>query len=113
MLRRGRISQTKKLIGRIEEHVPSDHPIIIGGDFNEAGDLVSEELARSHGVLDVFHGQERMFAKSFPAWAPLLRLDRVYVRGFMVVKAECLRGDPWRRLSDHAPLLVELEYAGG
>jgi len=47
--------------------------------------------------------------KTFPAKFPLLRLDRIYQRGFAVKKAQVLRGRPWTLLSDHAPLLVEIE----
>jgi endonuclease/exonuclease/phosphatase family metal-dependent hydrolase len=39
----------------------------------------------------------------------MLRLDRIYVRGFRVLGARVPRGRRWSRLSDHAPLLAELE----
>ena len=47
--------------------------------------------------------------KTFPARFPMLRLDRIYQRGFAVKKAEVLRGKPWSLLSDHSPILTELE----
>lgn len=47
--------------------------------------------------------------RTFPAVFPWLRLDRIYQRGFAVRKARVLQGDPWRRISDHAPLFAELE----
>jgi len=39
---------------------------------------------------------------------PVLRLDRIYVRGFTVDKAEVHFGTPWSRISDHAPLTAQL-----
>ena len=48
-------------------------------------------------------------ARTFPAAKPLLRLDRIYVRGFEVVSAEVLHGIRWSRLSDHAPIVATLE----
>ncbi len=47
--------------------------------------------------------------RTFPAAFPWLRLDRIYQRGFSVRTARVLQGKPWTRLSDHAPLLTELE----
>ncbi|VCU69996.1 hypothetical protein PIGHUM_02063 [Pigmentiphaga humi] len=47
--------------------------------------------------------------RTFPAVFPWLRLDRIYQRGFSVRQASVLYGRPWTRLSDHAPLLAELE----
>ena len=47
-------------------------------------------------------------ARTFPSAFPLLRLDRVYVRGLRVASARVLWGPTWARLSDHAPILAEL-----
>ena len=50
-------------------------------------------------------------ARTFPSGFPLLRLDRVYVRGFTVASATVLSGERWRRLSDHAPIVADLILA--
>ncbi len=47
--------------------------------------------------------------RTFPSIFPWLRLDRIYQRGFAVRRARVLHGAPWKRLSDHAPLVAELE----
>lgn len=47
--------------------------------------------------------------RTFPAAFPWLRLDRIYQRGFAVRSARVLRGKPWTQLSDHAPIVTELE----
>jgi endonuclease/exonuclease/phosphatase family metal-dependent hydrolase len=47
--------------------------------------------------------------RTFPAVFPWFRLDRIYQRGFAVRSARVLRGREWARLSDHSPLLAELE----
>lgn len=47
--------------------------------------------------------------RTFPAVFPWFRLDRIYQRGFAVRSARVLRGRAWSKLSDHAPLLAELE----
>ncbi len=47
--------------------------------------------------------------RTFPSAFPWLRLDRIYQRGFAVRRARVLYGAPWKQLSDHAPLVAELE----
>jgi endonuclease/exonuclease/phosphatase family metal-dependent hydrolase len=47
--------------------------------------------------------------KTYPSKFPVLRLDRIYQRGFAVKKARVLRGRPWSLLSDHSPIVADLE----
>lgn len=47
-------------------------------------------------------------ARTFPAAFPWLRLDRMYQRGFEIRSAQVLKGRPWSKISDHAPICVEL-----
>jgi len=47
--------------------------------------------------------------RTFPSVFPWFRLDRIYQRGFAVRTARVLQGNPWRQISDHAPLFTELE----
>ena len=42
---------------------------------------------------------------------PMFALDRIYVRGFNVASAKVLHGQHWRRLSDHAALMAQLQAA--
>ncbi|MDR2112158.1 MAG: EEP domain-containing protein, partial [Candidatus Accumulibacter sp.] len=39
---------------------------------------------------------------------PVLRLDRIYVRGFSVKQARVHSGKPWSNISDHAALSAQL-----
>lgn len=47
--------------------------------------------------------------RTFPSALPWFRLDRIYQRGFAVRSARVLRGRPWTMLSDHVPLLTDIE----
>ena len=47
--------------------------------------------------------------RTFPAVFPWFRLDRIYQRGFAVRSARVLHGRQWSKLSDHSPILTELE----
>ena len=95
---------------RMERFAPGDTPLIIAGDFNDwrnrADDLLGERL----GVIEAF-GQHRRGrpARSFPSALPFFRLDRIYVRGFRVRRADVHFGAPWAKISDHALLTAELE----
>ena len=46
---------------------------------------------------------------TFPARFPLLPLDRIYVRNAGVHAPVVLPRRPWSHLSDHAPLVAEIE----
>lgn len=48
-------------------------------------------------------------ARTYPALVPWFRMDRIYQRGFQVTSARVLRGLEWARLSDHSPLVADLE----
>jgi endonuclease/exonuclease/phosphatase family metal-dependent hydrolase len=48
-------------------------------------------------------------ARTFPAMLPWFRLDRIYVRGFKVDNAQVMHGPLWAKLSDHAPIVAELQ----
>lgn len=48
-------------------------------------------------------------ARTFPALVPWLRMDRIYQRGFLVREAAVLRGPEWAALSDHSPVVADLE----
>jgi len=90
-------------------------PLIIGGDFNDWRNEADQLLAQRLGLSEVLGGTGGGFespGRSFPARHPLLRLDRIYVRGFRVQHAEILSGPPWSRISDHAALSAQLLYDG-
>jgi len=101
-LGRERRSQVRILTERIAEHVPDEDPLIVAGDFNDwTGRAVSESRL---GLSEVFQPLNGNHARTFPAWAPVLPMDRIYTRGVTAVSAERLKGAPWSKLSDHNPL---------
>jgi len=50
-------------------------------------------------------------ARTYPSILPLLRLDRIYVRGFKIVASRVHAGRPWSMLSDHLAVSAELKRA--
>ncbi len=124
-----RLRQTEALIAAVEATAPAEAPLLIAGDFNDWTNALSETLRERLDVTEVFdhrlpsqrfgdylrrlsgRGPRKAPARTFPAAMPVLQLDRVYVRGFDVLGAEVLHGARWARLSDHAPIVAELNLA--
>lgn len=121
----GRKRQVQALIEAVKASAPAGEPVIIAGDFNDWGDHLGDALRDALDVNEVFEqrrpgngfvdmlrrmrSQKLRPARTFPAAMPCLRLDRIYVRGFQVESAQVLYGPLWARLSDHAPIVANLE----
>jgi len=101
---RARRLQLTALRRRIEAMVPPHAPLIVAGDFNDWRMHARALLARPLNLNEVFEITHGGPARSFPAMLPLLHLDRIYVRGFRVRRANVHHGRPWSRISDHAAL---------
>ena len=106
---RGRRRQLSALTARVQRLVPAGTPLIVAGDFNDWRNSAGRSLVAELELKEVFRDQRGRPARTFPSTFPLLRLDRIYARGFGVRHAEVHHGLPWSRISDHAALSVELE----
>ena len=104
---RARRRQVEAVCERIESVVPHAAPLVLAGDFNDWRDKASDPLA-ALGVHEVFETLHGRLARTFPARLPILRLDRIYVRGFEVKSTKIHRGRGWAHLSDHAALAANL-----
>ncbi|MFZ4652356.1 MAG: endonuclease, partial [Rubrivivax sp.] len=104
-----RVRQVQRLAAMLGEEVPPGEPLLVAGDFNDWSEKLDEPMARI--------GLQRARAPSsadrgpltFPALVPVFGLDRVYLRGFRCRSTLVPRGSAWARMSDHLPLIVELE----
>ena len=104
LLARSRDRQADALVDWIVREVPRRSPLLIAGDFNDWRDRLSRRFVEALQVTEVMGS-----ARTFPALVPWLRMDRIYTRGFDLVGADVLRGPSWARLSDHAPLVADLQ----
>jgi endonuclease/exonuclease/phosphatase family metal-dependent hydrolase len=100
--------QMAALVERLERLAPPTAPLIIAGDFNDWRNHADDCLTRQLGVTEAFVSLRGRPARSFPSNMPMLRLDRIYLRGFTTLKAEVHAGAPWSHLSDHAPLTAQI-----
>ena len=108
---RGRGRQLERLRQRVERMVPAAAPLIVAGDFNDWywRHRATHEFAHPLNMHEVFEADGGRPARSFPALWPLLRLDRIYIRGFQVCDASVQRERGWRHSSDHRALTCELK----
>lgn len=111
LFERGREWQLRALAERIREMVPAQSPLIIAGDFNDWRHRANRVLQRELGLQEVFEHARGRSVRTFPSVLPLLRLDRIYTRGFVVEKAEVHNIFLHSRLSDHAALAARLRFA--
>jgi endonuclease/exonuclease/phosphatase family metal-dependent hydrolase len=97
-----------ELMCRLIDSLPADAPLLVAGDFNDWRLQADALLARCAGLQEVFVQAHGAPAKTFPARWPMLRLDRIYVRGVAVQRPVVLPRRPWSHLSDHAPLAAQI-----
>jgi endonuclease/exonuclease/phosphatase family metal-dependent hydrolase len=109
---RGRRHQIAQVVARVHATVPQDAALVVAGDFNDWRGRAGRHLAQALELREVFHESRGRPARTFPAPLPLLRLDRIYVRGLAVREAAVHHGLRASRLSDHALLAATLEWPG-
>ena len=86
----------------------ADGPLLLGGDFNAPPESAIHAQLREAGFRDVWPECGEGNPMTFPATAPIKRIDYLYLTGARCVSARVLPGDA----SDHRALLVKLRLAG-
>lgn len=104
LLEQERREQLRALTHRIDQHVPRQEPMIIAGDFNDWRKRAERHLRSDLELEELFLKLEGKHARTFPVWAPMLQVDRIYYRGLEPVSCERMHRGHWRDLSDHAAL---------
>ena len=103
-----RRAQLHAIAEYIDAHVPSHVPLMIAGDFNDWSTRAGGGFASRLDLHEVFEQHTGKHARSFPSWMPLLKLDRIYVRGFHIHHAQIHSGPSFLKVSDHAMLTATL-----
>lgn len=107
LLAKHRLQQVN-LMCELSNALPSNAPLIVAGDFNDWTQRANDVLGRCAAMDELFTLANGRPARTFPAFAPVLRLDRIYQRNLVCVEQRVLSKRPWSRLSDHAALFAEL-----
>lgn len=99
--------QVDRLVEFIAREVPTEAPLLVAGDFNDWRGRAHRRLVDETGMHEVGSAALGAPARTFPAWWPVLRLDRIYVRNLRHRLLKMPRR-PWSALSDHIPLAGEV-----
>jgi endonuclease/exonuclease/phosphatase family metal-dependent hydrolase len=108
---RSRVRLVQRLADFLAVQVPRDELLVVAGDFNDWGEKLDAPmtelgLRRAGTLLD--RAAQRL---TFPSRVPVFAMDRIYTRGLACRSTAVPRGTAWARMSDHLPLLAELERA--
>ncbi len=107
-----RLRQVQRLADFIARHVPAGEMLVVAGDFNDWGerlDAPMHALGLQRACVPFEAGAGRAPPATFPSIAPVFALDRFYLRGLGCRTMLVPRGLTWARMSDHLPLVAELE----
>ncbi len=102
-----RLRQVHQLATFIEREVPPDEILVVAGDFNDWGEKLDGPMAELGLQRARAGGSSR--AATFPSLAPVFALDRFYLRGLSCRSTMAPQGMAWARMSDHLPLVAELD----
>lgn len=91
-------------LARLLALMPASGPLVLAGDCNDWS-LVLDRLLQHHGLVDAHRAQHGRVARTWPARAPLLGLDRIYVRDLVVREAGRLEAGG---CSDHHGVWADL-----
>jgi endonuclease/exonuclease/phosphatase family metal-dependent hydrolase len=108
LIHASRVRQAERLVAYVAKHVPADAPVIVAGDFNDWGERL-DPVITAGGLQRATPPEPQRNSPTFPSRLPLFSLDRVYTRGLRCTGTQVPHGAAWARMSDHLPLLVELE----
>lgn len=108
----GRRKQLRRIREYIMDGISPDEPLILAGDTNDWSGVPTKEFAREMGLHEAFKMHRGRHARTYPANFPVLRLDRIYVRGVDILDTDVFHGGVWGQLSDHSPLVAELRPRG-
>ena len=103
-----RVRQVQRLADFITAQVPPDELLIVAGDFNDWGEKLDPAMA-SMGLRRACAPGAAAPPMTFPSLMPVFALDRFYLRGLQCRSTMVPRGMTWARMSDHLPLVAELE----
>ena len=104
-----RVRQVQRLADFVRNSVPPREPLVVAGDFNDWGEKLDEPMHELGLARAAAPGTRRGACNTFPSLAPVFALDRFYLRGLSCRSTMVPRGTTWARMSDHLPLVAELE----
>ena len=109
LIHASRVRQVERIADFVASQVPDSEPIVIAGDFNDWGEKLDAPMAEMGLARACPEQPGFVMPRTFPSRVPVFSLDRIYTRGFRCVSTSAPRGLGWARMSDHLPLVADLE----
>jgi endonuclease/exonuclease/phosphatase family metal-dependent hydrolase len=109
LIHSSRVRQVERLAQFIAAEIPADEAVLVAGDFNDWNEKLDQPMrgiGLTRAISPVGGAARRL---TFPSRVPVFAIDRVYTRGLRCVSTMVPRGISWARMSDHLPLVVELQ----
>jgi endonuclease/exonuclease/phosphatase family metal-dependent hydrolase len=104
--------QARHLLGNPHFLSSAHLPTLVAGDFNDWRNMLSQGPFAEHDFEQVTSPPSRF--RSFPAFLPLLSLDKAFFRGDITIRgARIVRSRLSHRASDHLPLVIDFHLSGG
>jgi endonuclease/exonuclease/phosphatase family metal-dependent hydrolase len=111
LIHASRVRQVERLATFIAAEVPPGEPMLVAGDFNDWGEKLDPAM-REIGLARALAPDGGLARRlTYPSRVPVFALDRVYMRGFRCAATSVPRGPAWSRMSDHLPLVADLQLA--
>lgn len=107
LIHASRMRQAQHIVDLVQREIPPEAPVIVAGDFNDWNERLDDVLMSAH--LRRGMAENTSAPMTYPSRIPVLSLDRVYLRGLRCVSTMVPRGTAWARMSDHLPLVAELD----
>jgi endonuclease/exonuclease/phosphatase family metal-dependent hydrolase len=104
-----RVHQVECIAAIVAEHTHPSDSVILAGDFNDWNQRLDDTIVRQMGFRNAFGHLPLEQVRTWHSRRPVFNLDRVYLRNLEAATTERLGGQPWEELSDHLPLIAELE----
>ena len=111
LIHSSRLRQVQRLAEFIDASVPRGELLIVAGDFNDWAEKLDAPMRAAGLNRAIVAGDPAARFNTFPSRMPMFAMDRIYARGLRCRTTSVPRGAAWARMSDHLPLLAELELA--
>lgn len=109
LLPHDRIRQFELIKMHIESlNLSKKTPLILAGDFNDWNKKASHILKKDLHLTENFYSEHKTYAKTFPAFYPVLNLDRIYTKNLKILKSYVVTNPSGNHFSDHLPLYSEV-----
>lgn len=104
LVRYERHYQLKEMSLYVEKNTKHSEPLIVAGDFNDWRKRDVKPYAQTMELEEAMVASTGSYARTYPAYLPLLSLDRIYFRNLRLELAQPKRPSFLPGLSDHIPL---------